>query len=218
MGQTQPTELTNWGRSQPARTNAANQLARVALATPHDLTAYLYGWDTPGHTNNVLGRYVVTYGSGGVAQREQIEVPARGLVLHYVTAMLQIDTIENQSPPTGAVAKAHIGLGRPTAWRQYAQLTAAAGAAGTGITIPAWTTSIRLLGQFNESGAIPWPAVADGLVQIAQANNPTFAAPAEYNIAQLFDGFLPLRVDAGFVRLFGGATTVTCALQIDGIR
>lgn len=212
----------NWGRTQPAATNTAQQLARVTLAEPGDLVAYLYGWDTPNHTNNVLGRYKVTYGAGGTSTQETIQVPARGLVLHYVTSVLEIDTLENQSPPLQSISKAHIGLGRPTPWVSYTLSGAASATAGTTISIPQWTTSLRILGQFGSAGGPP-PApklpVTTGLVEVAGANDPTFLTPSGiYRIADLFDGYVPFGENDGFVRLFGGADTFTATLQFAGIR
>lgn len=211
----------NWGRTQPAATNTAQQLARIQRPEPCDIVAYLYGWDTPNHTNNVLGRYKVTYGAGGTSTQETIEVPARGLVLHYVTAVVEIDTLENQSPPLQSISKAHLGLGRPTDWQQYTQGSAVATTAGATIQIPQWTTSVRVLGQFASAlGPAPIPSlpVTTGLIEVAGANDPTFASPATYRIADLFDGFVPLSINSGYVRLFGGADTFSATILFAGIR
>ena len=206
----------NWGRSQPARTNVPTQLARVQRATPADFTIYLYGWDTPEGTNNVLGRYTLTYGAGGIATREEVVVPARGQVRHYVATVVQVDTVANQSPPVGSVARAFVGMGRPTPFQMQGQGSALGGAGpGSIIRLPPWLTSLRLLGQFGPALTTPG---TDGQIQIANANDPAFGGPATYDIAELFDGWVPLNVASGFIRFVAPTVDLTISYQINGFQ
>lgn len=208
----------NYGRSQPAANQAAgSQLARYDSPFPRDVAVYLYGWDPPSGTNNTTGLYNVTHASGGIATVETIQAPARGLCLHYVASMVQVDSVANQSAPQNSLARARVGLGRPSAWRRRIQLSANPGADGPIYRLPDWVTRVRVIGAFDT--AAPAGSATDASVKVAPANSPTMASYQQYLVSMLlpFDGgVVPIREDAGFVRIFGGAVPAQVTLELEG--
>lgn len=210
----------NFGRSSNAVTTsgAGSQLARVELENTGDFTVYLFGWNTPSDTNNVLGRYNVTHGSGGVSTIEQVNARARGTVLHFSASLVQVDTLPNQSAPLNSIAKARIAFGRPVPFSLPLQLTATAGVDGTVVRIPDWTTNIRVVSVFNDSAAPP-VAVTDCRIIVANANDPTAVFAGQgFRVLDFSDQQVPLTIGAGFLKLHGGATAATVNLVAEGIR
>ena len=211
-----PTTVINYGRSQPAAMQAAgSQLARYDSPHPRDVAVYLYGWNTP-QGNNVLGRYNVTHSSGGIATVETLEVPARGVCLHYVASTVQVDTVANQAAPASSFARARVGLGRPSDWRLHMTLSADPGADGAIYRLPEWVTRVRVVGAFDS--AAPAGSAVDASVKVAPANSPTMASYRQYLVSQIlpYAGVVPLDIDAGFIRIFGGAVPAFVTLEIEG--
>lgn len=199
-----------WGSSTPANVSIAKQLARVELDQPADFTIYLYGWQSADGTNNTAGFYNVTIGSGGTAFKlDRVTVPARGRVLHFVSKSIQVDADPpGFAIPAGSVAKAHVGIGRPN--DLILQNAVACGGGGTSaiVTLPPFVTEARIVDAFG-TGAVPLPAIpADVRIEVAQANDPTFAFAIVYLRSALTDGVIPIDQSSGFWRVVcptGGA-------------
>lgn len=192
-----------WGSSTAAAISTAKQLARVDLAEPRDLTVYLYGWNTPDGSNNTAGFYNVTIGAGGVATvLPRVVTPARGRALHFVSRALQVDADPpGFALPAGTLAKAHVGLGRPTEYILSNAIVAAGGGVSLPVTLPPFVVSVAIVGKFASGAAPHGPASADVEVQVAQANDPLFATPIRYLLSALSNGEIPIDQSSGFWRL-----------------
>lgn len=211
----------NYGRSVPAVGDTGSQLARVEVPATTDMTVYLFGWNTPSDTNNVIGRYYVTHASGGIAIRELLTASARGTVLHYAASVVQVDTVEGQSPPLSSLSRARIGIGRPQRFELPLQLTAGLGANGSIVRIPDWVTEMWVTGSYSGS-SLTTAAAVDARVTISHANDPTMATSDRgflvSDITATFGGRVPMHASDGFVRARGGATSVTIDLLCIGYR
>lgn len=196
-----------WGSTCAADVSASKQLARVELEEPRDVTVYLYGWNTPDSSNNTAGFYDISIGAGGTAFKlERVAAAARGRVLHFVTANLVVDAVPpGFSLPARTMAKAHIGLGRPT------ESTFQNGLGSNSIIpLPPWTTQLQIVAAFTAGSNPPGPAPADAQVQVAQANDPLFTSPVAYELKNLMNGIVPISQMSGFFRVMtnnpGGMT------------
>lgn len=195
-----------WGTSALAAIAVSKQLVRIDLPEPRDVTVYLHGWFSPDGKNGVSGFYSITAGAGGVANIERrITVPVRGCVIHYVTQTLQVDSEPPGFPVTpDLVSKAHAGFGRPSERVINSAITAGAGNFSQPVKLPEWVTESRIVAA-NGFGATPIPPLPAGaLIQVAQANDPTFSSAAleTYPLsAILTNGVIPLTPMSGYWRI-----------------
>lgn len=192
-----------WGSSTAAAISTAKQLARVDLAEPRDLTVYLYGWNTPDGSNNTAGFYNVTIGAGGVATvLPRVVTPARGRALHFVSRALQVDADPpGFALPAGTLAKAHVGLGRPTEYILQNAIASAGGGVSAAVTLPPFVVSATIVGRFTSGVPLHGPPTADVEIEVAQANDPLFTTGIRYLLSALTDGEIPIDQSSGYWRV-----------------
>lgn len=111
-----------WGRTVVRSGNvlpANQQLVRLDLAQPTDITLYLSGFDGVAGAPPSAGLYQLTWGCGATIT-QQLVVPVVGATWHVVATRVEVNALLNQAGGvTSLQAQAIASVGRPTLQYQH---------------------------------------------------------------------------------------------------
>lgn len=104
-----------WGRTvtrQGSVLPANQQLVRIDLAAPHDITLYLSGFRGVSGGTSGPGAYAVTWGCGA-AEEQIVLAPTVGVAWHVVATRVTVNAQLDQAGAGSLQAQAFAALGRP---------------------------------------------------------------------------------------------------------
>ena len=161
-----------WGRTvvrQGTVLPANQQLVRIDLAEPRDVTLYLSGFRGVSGGTSGPGAYAVTWGCGA-AESQIVLVPTVGVAWHVVATRVTVNAELNQAGGGSLQAQAFAALGRPiTQWLPMAVGNSLANI-GVQHVLPVFQPRFQLQ-PFTKSVRVQAFNIVAGTPQVAEINS-----------------------------------------------
>jgi len=205
MGPVMIQKTPRWGRSFQASGAAGGlrtQYIRVDLPRSTDLTIYLGGAYDPNlpPPDRTSVNYELFWSNGGIAMQRTVLAPARGMAVHVVASVLEV----NSTPSVDARIQAFAAMGRPTTFElaAFASLTQVPALGTLVLNVPDFATGVRVFAQDSAAVAL---ATAQ---QLAGDGTGLSTGP----LADYTGGYVPILPECEKFQITAGASLVNFML------